>query len=235
MGETMIKHEAIRLTAVMIFGTVASIAAAQETYATLIENDSTATIDAVPNAAVFRLQRQFAGDSLSDVVRDAQSFAPALRTALKEAGYDRATLKISGPMIPDAQSKSMRIDAEIRLGLGSSSAEGSRSTAFATAVDKVSAVAAELDCTIDGPTLDVGNRDELENIAVQRAIENAYTRAQAAATVMRLAIVSVDHVTIEAVTWHNRPDQSEYEASADRISVTVDIRIAYLALPPDSN
>jgi len=212
----------------------ASSAGAQETYATLIENQAEATLDTAPNTIVFHLSRNFTGDTLADAARSATSIAPELRAALKDAGYDRATLRVSGPMIPDPNTKSIRIDAEIRLPLTSSGAEGTRGTAFAAAVDSIAKIAADIECTIDGPALDVGDRAELEQKAVQRAIENAYARAQAAATVMRLEIVSVDRVIIETVTWHDRPGQSTHEASADRISVTVEIRIAYLALPPSN-
>jgi len=226
-------HERLLIaTAILLIGM--SAATAQETYATLIESESTATMEATPTAVIFHLSRSFTGDSLADTVQTAQALAPDLRAALKEAGYERATMNVTGPMIPSTEHKSIRIDAEIRLSLGSTSAEGTRSTAFATAVDKISKIATDLDCAVDGPALDVGDRLEMENKAVQRAIENAYVRAQAAATVMRLEIVSVDHVTIESVTWHDRPGQSKHEASADRIGVTVEIRIAYLALPSGS-
>jgi hypothetical protein len=161
-------------------------------------------------------------------------FAPNLRAALKEDGYERAIVRVTGPMIPSAGTKSIRIDAEIRLGLGTSSAEGTRSTAFAAATDTISKIATNLKCDLDGPALDVGDRSALENKAVQRAIENAFTRAQSAAAIMRLEIVSVDRVTVESITWHDRPSQLRQEASADRIGVTANVRIAYLALPPNN-
>jgi uncharacterized protein YggE len=220
---------AIAITALVI---CASTAKAQETFATLIENVSTATVETTPTTIVFNLTGRFQGDSFKGMIRNAQSFAPNLRTALEEEGYERATVRVTGPMIPNAETKRIRIDAEVRLGLGTSSAEGTRSTAFAAAVDTISKIAATLECDLDGPALDVGDRSALENRAVQRAIENAFTRAQSAATVMRLEIVSVDHVTIESITWHDRPGSSQQEASADSIGVTAEIRIAYLALPP---
>ena len=211
-----------------------SPAIAQETYATLIDNQASATVDVTPTSIQFNLSRTYAGESLAQAVVDAETLATELRAALKEADYERAALEVSGPMIADANTTSVRVDAEIRLGLGGTSAEGARSTALARATDTVNAIADKLGCETDGPILDVSDRSETENKAVQRAIENAYTRAQAAATVMRLEIVSVDRVTIESVTWHDRPDESRQESSADRIGVTVEIRVAYLAFPPSN-
>lgn len=209
-------------------------AVAQETYATLIDNPSSATIDATPSSIRFTLSKLFTGETLTDAALTAEQLDAGLRAALKEADYERAALQVSGPMIPDANSTTVRIDAEIRIGLGGTSAEGTRSTALARATDKISGIAETLGCTIDGPRLEVSDRGEIENKAVQRAIENAYTRAQAAATVMRLEIVSVDRVTVESVTWHDRPDESHQESSAERIGVTVEIRVAYLAFPPNN-
>ena len=231
MNGSQLSRQAL-VFATLVFGIATSVA--QETYATLIENQSEATLDTVPNTIVFHLSREFTGDTLADAARSAQSLAPTLRNALKDAGHERAVLRVTGPMIPDPEAKSIRIDAEIRMGLASTGAEGTRSTAFAGAVDAISKIAESSNCMIDGPALDVNDRSELEKKAVQRAIENAYDRAQAAATVMRLEIVSVDRVTIESVTWHDRPGPTHHEASAEQISVTVAIRIAYLALPPSN-
>lgn len=233
-SRVMRRHSLPIVIAASVLVQLPSTALAQETYATLIENEASATIQTAPTTVIFQLSRRFVGDSLAGAVRSAQTFAPGLRSALKEVGYERADLRVTGPMIPSATAKSIRIDAELRLALTSTGEEGTRSTAFATAADKVAEIAAEFECDVDGPVLDVGDRSELENKAVQRAIENAYTRAQAAATIMRVEIVSVDRVTIESVKWHDRPNAPGQEASADRIGVTVNIRVAYLALPPGS-
>ncbi len=211
---------------------LARVSTAQESFATLIENESEVTIDAVPTAVIFKLIASFSGDSVTEATNDAELFEPALRAALKEADYDRATVSVTGPMLQDASTATIKIEGEIRLALATNSAEGTRSTAFAAMVDKINGIATTLKCMAKEPVLDVSDRAEFENKAVQRAIENAFTRSQAAATVMRLEIVSVDRVTIESVAWHDRAAGLEEEVSPDRIGVTVKIRVAYLAMSP---
>ena len=139
-------------------------------------------------------------------------------------------------MFPEPVLKRIHIDAEIRLGLSSGGEEGTRSTALASAVDQVAKLAEENEAQLEEPWLDVAERAEHEDQAVQRAVENAYARAEAAATVMQLQIVSVDRVSIESVTWHDRYtfEGEGEEASAERIGVTAEIRVAYLAMPPGS-
>ena len=61
-------------------------ARAQETFATLIENEASATVEVAPTVVVFQLSKHFEGETLGDAVREARQFGPALRAGVEGGG-----------------------------------------------------------------------------------------------------------------------------------------------------
>lgn len=220
-----------------VIGTTNVAAQDQETYFTLIDNTASATLNVAPSTAVFQFTKTINGDSLADAAKAATAFAPDLRGQLQDRGYTAAAVEISGPMIPSAQQTIIHLRAEVRLNLVSPGGDLTRGEALAEQCDAMRAMADALNCKFEGPILEAGDPADLENKAVSSAVENAYGRAEAAARVMQLRIVSVDNVSIQEVVWHNQADPTHTgePVSVDRVSVTATVRVAYLASPPGSN
>lgn len=212
-------------------------AQAQETYFTLIDNTASATLDVAPSTALFQFIKTVNGDTLADAVKAASAFAPDVRAQLQDRGYNASSVEITGPMIPSAQQTIIHLRAKVRMNLVSPGGDVTRGDAFADQCDAMRAMAEALNCGFEGPILEAGDPAALENKAVSSAVENAYGRADAAARVMQLRIVSVDNVSIQEVVWHNQADATATgePVTVDRVSVTATVRVAYLASPAGSN
>lgn len=219
-----------------------AMAAAQERDRYTIQVEAHATIEAIPEYAEFWLHRQVpiteelpAAEAsaqvlaLEDELRaglEARELSP--RVLMSDLRIGAVSLKSSAARLPSVEPSAASVSARLQFTiLGYSTAENGPAQ-YAALVDKVRAVAKELDCGIEGPFLRVLDAKPVEAEAVAAAVENAYAPAEGAARVMRSQIVAVEHVDIRSIGWNSEPGQRESPGTLSRIACTARVLVSYV-------
>ncbi|HEO70775.1 MAG TPA: SIMPL domain-containing protein [Candidatus Hydrogenedentes bacterium] len=103
---------------------------------------------------------------------------------------------------------------------------------LAALCDEIVALAAELDCRVEGPVLDVKDRQSLERAAIALATENALPLAQTVAELMEAQIVSIDQVIIDGCKWNQDPETRAAQPDIRSLTCTAEVTVRYIFAVP---
>jgi len=216
----------------LVFLMVLSLAAfCQEGPVSTIETEGVATVDAVPAYVEFSLHARCPAATLAEAAEAALQFEPNVRKALQAAELTPTELAFTGVAVPDISLKVARVSARLRYRANTytSAEEGPR--LFALLCDKMLNLAAGLSCGVEGPVLIVEDKEAIENAAIARATEKAYTPAKAAAQVMSGQIIAVDKVVVQSLVWNKAPGVNTTQPDLQKLTCTATVKVSYAFSP----
>ncbi len=211
---------------------VLSLAAfCQEGPVSTIETEGVATVDAVPGYVEFSLHAHCSAATLTEATEAALKFEPNVRKALQAAELTPTELAFTGVAVPDMSLKVAHISARLRYRASTytSAEEGPR--LFALLCDKVLNLAVGLSYEVEGPVLIVEDKEAIEDAAIARATEKAYTPAKAAAQVMSGQIIAVDKVVVQSLVWNKAPGVYATQPDLQKLTCTATVKVSYAFSP----
>lgn len=191
-----------------------------------IETDGVATVDIPPGYVEFWLHLHAKGADMTEAVNKALAFEPQLRKLLMDKDLVPSDLMFTGMAVPDLLAKEAHISARVRFKASFIGEEGPK--AFAALCDAITAIAATLDAQPKGPTLGVEEAGSVQDTAIKRAIEKAYSPAEASARIMNAQIVTVSKVNVVNITWNDSPEVPATQPDITRLNCTAKVRVTYM-------
>jgi len=216
----------------LVFLMVLSLAAfCQEGPVSTIETEGVATVDAVPAYVEFSLRAFCPAATLVEATEAALQFEPNVRKALQAAELTPTELAFTGVAVPDVSLKVAHVSARLRFRANTyiSAEEGPR--LFASLCDKMLNLAVGLSYQIEGPVLIVEDKEAIEDAAIARATEKAYTPAKAAAQVMSGQIIAVDKVVVQSLVWNKAPGVNATQPDLRKLTCTATVKVSYAFSP----
>jgi uncharacterized protein YggE len=191
-----------------------------------IETDGVATVDIPPNYVEFWLHLRAQGADVTEAVNKALGFEPQLRKLLMDKDLVPSDLMFTGMAVPDLEAREAHISARVRFKATFAGEEGPK--AFAVLCDAISAIATTLGAQPKGPALGIDDTSSVQDTAIKRAIEKAYSPAEASARIMNAQIISVSKVNVQGITWNDAPEFPSTQPELARLNCTARVRVTYM-------
>ncbi|MBI4556865.1 MAG: SIMPL domain-containing protein [Candidatus Hydrogenedentes bacterium] len=218
----MIKHAIIVLG--VWFWIVA--AAAQPTPYTL-ETEGTATVETVPDYVEFWLHFKVVGPNLKESAAGAKGIEAKVRKEIEALELKPLEIAVTGVAIPSLQTIEARLSARLRFGTAEFGQSEEGSSLFGSLCDKIRTLSEAVGATAEGPVVGVSEKKPIEQSAVQKAIENAYPTAEAAAQILRVQIVAVERVRISSLKWNVDPENRAMQPELRHATCTAVVMVFY--------
>ena len=219
----------MRIAALMLLLAATIHAYAQNELPATLTSSGRATVTAEPNVIEFRFQMTGAGDSIAAAATPLAAFEDNLRAAFRERELTPLSLNVSGLAIPPIEENQISVYAAVTLPVVRYAVIEERIKAMSELYTEIRELAAALKATVQGPTLNVDNPQQVEQQAVARATENALYKADAVAQLMDSEVYAVQDVTINSVEWN--ADPAEPPANLAAIHCTAHVTVRYLYAP----
>jgi hypothetical protein len=191
-----------------------------------IETEGVATVDIPPGYVEFWIHLHSRGADMTEAVDKALAFEPQLRRLLMDKDLVPSDLMFTGMAVPDLLAKEAHISARVRFKASFAGEEGPKT--FAALCDSIMAIAATCDAEPKGPTLGIEEAGSVEDTAIKRAIEKAYSPAEASAKIMNAQIISVSKVNVVKIAWNDSPDIPSTQPELTRMNCTARVRVTYM-------
>lgn len=217
--------------AVLLVGLAASATAQDEQppNSNSIVSEGTATVEAAPDYIEFLLVRSVTAASAAEAVYNASQLEGQLDAALKASDLPTpSSREVSGVSFTDVNNPHAASSANVVFPARAYADPKTGLADFAALCDNMVAFAEILSCTVEGPRFSVAAKEELEQSAVARAVEQALTPALGAAMVMKTRIESVDSVEVKELVWNKEPEPRAVESQVTRVTCTAKVRVRYL-------
>jgi uncharacterized protein YggE len=192
-----------------------------------VESQGVATVTIAPEVVVFWLHHRATGATFAEAHDAGAQFEERLQSALEAAEAVPGDLAVSLPVLQDVSKVEVLVTARLRYSTRDFADEAEGLKDFAVLCDTLRALAAELNSELEGPELEVRDREVIEQRAIGQAIENAYPHAAGAAQVMRASVVSVENVLIQRVTWNDDPESRLPQPDLRLARCTARVRVSY--------
>jgi uncharacterized protein YggE len=198
-------------------------------YGGYIESAGTATVDAYPDNIEFWLQRTAEGNAAAEAIYAASQLESQLAAQLKTTELPTPTASdVSEVSFLDANKPSAKSTAHLVFSARAYANPKTGLTDFGALCDGMVAFAQSLNCKLEGPSFSSEAKNDLEQTAVARAVEQALNGALGAARVMKTRIDSVDTVTVEDIAWNKDPESRAAQPQVRRVTCTAKVRVRYL-------
>lgn len=193
-----------------------------------IEAKGAATVEADPDIVDFWIHFEISGESFAEAGAGVKAAEQRLHATLDELKLTPMQVTLSAPSVPDVTQHEMHITAMLRYSATVFFNTEKGLAQFAELCDTNRGLAEQVEGTIEGPHFSVKNPEQVERAAIQKAMEEAYPKAQAAAEAMRSSITSVARVRVDEITWNNDPEWRGMQPEITRVTCTASIEIAYI-------
>lgn len=202
-------------------------ATAQDPAYSTVQSQGEATVYGLPTYIEFFVDRVFEADTLETAMQQAEPFGDSLRGALAAAELQPSEYNALGPVIADANKKTVKVSIGVQFSVGSLGGPDTANQRYASLCHKMAEAATTLGAQLRGPRLDTADPEALVRNGVSEAIANAYPAAEAAATVLNVPILAVDRVQVSSVTWNTPNRYWENEPNLRQIACTVKVDVVY--------
>ncbi len=194
----------------------------------VVINTGVGTALTVPGSVLFTFQKSFEGPDVKSAVESAGAFIAEMQQLLRSGEVQPAVVSSVPPLVVDL---APRVWAEVRAEflMTTMNTPSTGPVQYGLLCDKMSALAAAQGAKLEQPKLLPLDRDLTADAAVAKAVELAYSQAEAVATAVRSAIYAVGSAEILEVTWEDKPALEPGEVA--QINCTARVRMTYTLGP----
>ena len=194
----------------------------------VVINTAVGTALTVPGSVLFTFHKGFDGPDVKSAVEAAGAFTAEMQQLLRSGEVQPAVVSVVPPTVVDLTPVVWaQVRAEFLMTTMNTPSTGP--VQYGLLCDKMSALAAAQGAQLDQPKLLPLDRDLTADAAVAKAVELAYSQAEAVATAVRSAIYAVGSAEILEVAWEDKPAVEPGEVS--QIKCTARVRITYTLGP----
>ncbi len=226
-GKSMYRETRVVLWCLVAIVTATAGAAQIAPGASTIQSTATATIDVVPDYVDFWLHRAVTADNFAMTMVEVLEFGPALRKAISKDKLAPSDQLIMAPSIADINSGQVSVSAKLRFNMSAYTDHEAGPRLFAALCDKILGLSEQLECSVEGPFLELDDRRSVEQTAQERAIENALAPAQSAAELMDAEIIAVDRIDMGDCVWNEDPARRTRLPTMRRLTCSARVRVTY--------
>ncbi|MDQ1256960.1 MAG: hypothetical protein QG656_1560 [Candidatus Hydrogenedentes bacterium] len=216
-----------RIAVIAFIAAGMALAAGAQTPVSTIQSTGKATVDTSPEYVDFWFHKRVESATFAEAMKSVLDFGPALRKKMAELQYSAFDLTLSGPALPNLTLKEAWVSARVRFTMNTFSNIETGPGLFAALCDDMAGLSETLECSAEGPFLNVGNPKAIEQTAVGLATEDALPIAQATAELMNAQIAAVEHVDIEECVWNEDPEIKAAQPDMRRLTCTARVHITY--------
>ncbi len=193
----------------------------------LIESGGEAIVETPPDFVEFVLQKSTQSDSVSKAAAASVEFEASLKKYLKDNEIAPAEIVFSKVSVDNIEDPKATVSVRLRFYTLDFTTSSECVKLFGRFCDKLRQMGKAMDASLSGPVFVVKDEASIERAAVERATENAYPNAEAAAGTMRAQIVEIHKLSISSVKWGDSPS---WDIGANRLgfkACTAKVRVSY--------
>ncbi len=172
-------------------------------------------ITAVPTHVEFQFVRRTQDSNFDLAFKCIQDFETKLRLKFTEESPRPVEIQSLGPLYSLKNEPNIEVTVTAVFSLAGIVSVENGTILFAKLWDKMRNLANEFSADLKGPYLRVQNEEGVIRSAINSAIENAYSPADAGAGALRGGIYAVEKVEINKIEWEN-----DGREEGDAISIT---------------
>ncbi|MCP4644921.1 MAG: hypothetical protein GY851_31055 [bacterium] len=198
-----------------------------------IDSPGHATMESPADHVEFLFDLRAKGPTAAEAMRGVVGFKQTLTSEIDARQLSPMLLEVFGPTVPDVAKPEVHAAARVRFSAAPFRESDTGPVAFASLCDALRTIAGRLNCVLTGPVMGVNEKGAVEQMAVAKAIENAYTPAEGAAAIMRSQVISVERVTIDGISWTAPLEPGLPSPGPSKALCTADVTVTYafLAMP----
>lgn len=193
----------------------------------VIESEGLATVETNPDYVEYRMHFRGRAETLSGSIQLATAFETRLKEELETRELSPIDATVWGPTLPDLSQPEAQATARLRFSTGPFRDLEEGPGMFAQLCEAVMSLGQSLGASVSGPTMGVLKEEPLRQAAVERAVEEAYSDAEAAARINNAQIVAVQRIQILSVSFGDRPDAPGVKNDYRRLPCTARVRVTY--------
>jgi len=218
------------LRSAMVLGILLLLSAAGRAADTpVVVNTGVGTALTVPGSVVFTFRKAFTGADVKSAVEAAGAFTAEAQQALRSGEVQPAVVSAVPPSVTALSPAQVWAEVRAEFLMATMNTPSTGPVQYGLLCDKMSALAAAQGATLEQPKLLPPDRDLTADAAVAKAVELAYSQAEAVAITVRSAIYAVGSAEILEVAWEDQPAAEPGEVP--QIKCTARVRMTYTLGP----
>lgn len=195
----------------------------------VVINTAVGTALTVPGSVLFTFQKSFEGADVKGSVESAGAFIAEMQQLLRSGEVQPAVVSSVPPLVTALDAACVWAEVRAEFLMTTMNTPSTGPVQYGLLCDKMSALAAAQGAKLEQPKLLPLDRDLTADAAVAKAVELAYSQAEAVATAVRSAIYAVGSAEILEVTWEDKPAVEPGEVP--QIKCTARVRMTYTLGP----
>ncbi len=161
---------------------------------------------AIPESAVFALDRQFTGDTLKAAMEASRQWIGIVVDRFKREDLAAAEIMAGYPAMESLEEKRVSTRVTVKFNLKIFNEPSASGPSFGALCDKLLATAAELGAKLSMEPWVPADREKAEQEALIAAAASAYPSAESIAGAIRSSIYAVQSMDVLEVSWAPHPD-----------------------------